>query len=73
MATFTIKTEQTAAGLWRWHIFRNGVCVESDKTDGDHTEDQCREVASAFLYDHVAYDTEDSTTGSTTEPTRTER
>jgi hypothetical protein len=68
MATFTITMEQTATGLWQWRILRNGVCVESDKTDGDRTEAQCREVASAFLYDHVAYDTEDVTTGSTTVP-----
>lgn len=66
MATFTIKTEQTTAGLWRWHIFRNGVCVESDKSDGDHTEATCREVAGEFLYDHVAYDTEDVAAGATT-------
>lgn len=61
MATFTITTEQTATGLWQWRIFRNGVCVESDKTDGDRTEAQCREAAGEFLYDHVAYDTDDGT------------
>jgi len=58
MVKFAIRTEQSPVGLWLWHIFRNGVCVESDKSDGAPTEAKCREVAGEFLYDHVAYETD---------------
>jgi hypothetical protein len=51
---YRVETVQLPSGRWQWEIFKGDELQERGTTDGYMTAQEARNVASDFLYDHVA-------------------